>query len=94
MIEINLVFGTAIYGIVWFVTLFIVLPFGVVTQDESGAVVPGSTESAPAQPRILRKLLITTVLATVFFIGIYYVLTSGALSNVQLPFMPEAPAAS
>ena len=91
MIEISFIFGCAIYGIVWFITLFMVLPFGVVTQQESGDVVRGSTESAPSQPRILRKLLITTLLSAVIYIGVYYLLTTGVLANLDLPFLPQLP---
>ena len=47
MIDIGFTFGIAIYGMIWFVTLFTVLPFGVVTQDEAGDVEPGT----PPQPR-------------------------------------------
>jgi predicted secreted protein len=89
MIEISLVFGLAIYGIVWFLTLFIVLPFGVVSQGEAGDIVPGSTESAPAQPRIVKKLVGTTVLSIILYAILYLVLTTGMLANIDLPFFPE-----
>jgi len=89
MIEIGFVFGFAIYGIVWFLTLFMVLPFGVVSQSEAGEVVPGSEGGAPSQPRIGRKLLITTLISGVLYAGIYYLLTSGALANADIPFLPD-----
>lgn len=89
MIEIGFVFGFAIYGIVWFLTLFMVLPFGVVSQSEAGEVVPGSEGGAPSQPRIGRKLFITTLISGVLYAGIYYLLTSGALANADIPFLPD-----
>jgi predicted secreted protein len=89
MIEIGFIFGFAIYGIVWFLTLFMVLPFGVVSQSEAGEVVPGSEGGAPSQPRIGRKLLITTLISGVLYAGIYYLLTSGALANADIPFLPD-----
>jgi predicted secreted protein len=89
MIEIGFVFGFAIYGIVWFLTLFMVLPFGVVSQSEAGEVVPGSEGGAPSQPRIGRKLLITTLISGVLYAGIYYLLTIGALANADIPFLPD-----
>ena len=67
MIEIGFLFGCAIYGIIWFLTLFMVLPFGVVSQHEDGRVVPGSEAGAPARPMIYRKLAITTLLSAVFY---------------------------
>ena len=88
MIEISFVFGCAISGIVWFLTLFMVLPFGVVSQDEAGDIVPGSTTSAPVQPRIGKKLLWTTLIALILYAALYYVLTSDLLVDLQLPFLP------
>ena len=66
MIEIGFIFGLAIYGIIWFLTLFMVLPWGVVSQAEYGEVQPGSSESAPARPLIWQKLAITTGLSGSF----------------------------
>ena len=82
MIDIGFTFGVAIYGMIWFVTLFTVLPFGVVTQDEAGDVEPGSPGSAPANIRIGRKLLITTLVSTVLFIIVYWLLTSDILDGI------------
>ncbi len=60
-------FGLAIYFIMWWLTLFMVLPFGLRTQHEQGEVVPGTPESAPSTPRLLRVFLINTVVASVCF---------------------------
>jgi predicted secreted protein len=53
----------AIYLIVWFVCLFIVLPFGVHNQVDAGEVVRGTEPGAPVSPRLLRRLLVTSLLA-------------------------------
>ena len=90
--QISFIFGLAIYGIIWFLTLFMVLPWGVVSQQEHGEVQPGSSESAPARPRIWLKLMITTGLSIVFFLLVYWMLTTGALANINVPFFPEIPA--
>jgi predicted secreted protein len=92
MIKIGFIFGLAIYGIIWFLTLFMVLPWGVVSQAEHGEVQPGSSESAPARPLIVLKLGITTLISLVFFLIVYWLLTSGALANINLPFFPDIPA--
>ena len=47
--------------------LFAVLPWGVRSQEESGAVVPGSDAGAPATPRLLFKIAMTTVIAAAVF---------------------------
>ena len=57
----------AIYFIVWWVVLFAVLPFGVRSQHESGAVEPGTDPGAPIVPAIWRKLVWTTVASTIIF---------------------------
>jgi len=74
--------GTALatYFLIWWVTLFAVLPWGVRNQEESGEVVFGTDPGAPAVPRLWRKLLWTTLLSGVVY-GILAVLyRSGVLS--------------
>ena len=64
----------AVYFIVWWLTLFAVLPFGLKTQAEANEVVPGSVESAPARFRGGRIVLITTLVSAVIY-GVWYVLS-------------------
>jgi predicted secreted protein len=59
--------GAAIYFIIWWVTLFAVLPWGVRSQAETGEVVPGSDPGAPSIPHLRAKLAWTTIVATVVF---------------------------
>jgi predicted secreted protein len=66
----------AIYFIVWWLVLFAVLPWGIRSQAESGDVVPGSDPGAPAVPRLARKLLWTTVVATLIFAGAAWIYAS------------------
>jgi len=76
--------GLVVYVIIWWLLLFMVLPWGVrrVDPDE---LLPGEDPGSPAQARMLLKLGVTTVLATVLF-GIYYwVAQSGLIS-----FRPNA----
>ena len=42
----------AIYFIIWWVVLFAVLPWGVRSQQEHGAIVPGSDPGAPVMPAL------------------------------------------
>jgi predicted secreted protein len=62
----------AIYFLIWWVTLFAVLPFGVRRQDEDGDIAPGTDPGAPAVPRLGLKLLWTTLVASAIF-GLCYV---------------------
>jgi predicted secreted protein len=67
----SLSFAIAIYLIIWWTVLFAVLPIGVRTQGEDGAVVPGTPESAPSAPRLLRVVLTTTVVSALLFAGLW-----------------------
>ena len=57
----------AIYFLIWWLTLFAVLPWGVRNQEESGDIVPGTDPGAPAVHTVWRKLLWTTIVASVVF---------------------------
>ena len=66
--------GLAIYFIVWWTVLFAVLPIGLRTQEEEGHVVPGTPESAPARPRFLLIVVLTSLVSAVVFALIYAVM--------------------
>jgi predicted secreted protein len=57
----------AIYFIIWWMVLFAVLPWGIRSQVETGEVVPGSDPGAPSLPRLLSKVIWTTVVSAVIF---------------------------
>ncbi len=62
----------AIYFILWFFSLFLVLPFGVRTSDEAGTKkVAGQAESAPHEFRALRTFTRTSIVAAVLFALFY-----------------------
>ncbi len=60
-------FGSAIalYFVIWWITLFMVLPFGVRSQQEVGEVTAGSDPGAPASVRFARIVAINSALALV-----------------------------
>jgi predicted secreted protein len=68
---VRLSFAIAIYVVIWWTVLFAILPIGVRTQGEDGTVVPGTPESAPTHPRLLRVVLLTTVVSTLVFAGLW-----------------------
>lgn len=53
-----------LYAVCWFMTLFVILPLRLTTQNDIGDIVPGTAPSAPTDPRLKRKLLWTTIIAT------------------------------
>lgn len=67
--------AVAIYFLIWWISLFVVLPWGVKSQQESGEYAQGTDPGAPAIARIAMKLLWTTVVASVIFAACYVVYT-------------------
>ncbi|WP_313618494.1 DUF1467 family protein [Agrobacterium sp.] len=53
----------AIYFVIWWTTLFVVLPIGLRTQAEEGEVLPGTVASAPARFRGLKVIALNTVVS-------------------------------
>lgn len=64
----------AVYFILWWLTLFVVLPFGQRTQGEANEVVSGTVESAPARFRGGRLVLRTTIVSGIIY-ALWYVLS-------------------
>nr|WP_137678327.1 DUF1467 family protein [Parerythrobacter lutipelagi] len=63
----------AIYALVWVITAFVSLPFGIKTHEEAGVPkVPGQADSAPANFRPGRLAVRTSVIAA--FLTAAYVL--------------------
>ena len=61
----------AIYFVIWWVTLFLTLPFGVRSQHEDGVGAPGTDPGAPILTRMGRKLIWTTIISAIIYgIGI------------------------
>ena len=63
----------AIYFILWWLALFLVLPWGIRSQHEGGDITPGTEPGAPVLPSIAKKLVWTTIVATVLFAAFYIV---------------------
>ena len=59
--------GLAIYFVLWWIVLFVTLPFGVRSQHEDGDGAPGTDPGAPILARMGRKLLMTTLISGVIF---------------------------
>ncbi len=64
--------GLAIYFTIWWVALFVVLPFGVRSQHEEPNYAPGTDPGAPVAPMLLKKAIWTTVLTTIIFAGVWW----------------------
>jgi predicted secreted protein len=88
----NFVSALAIYFIIWWLVLFLVLPFGIRNAHEAGeAVEEGHEPGAPVNLRLVRKVVITTILASLIFAAFYLAQTRGFLSLDSLPFYNSLP---
>jgi len=56
------------------------------TQEEEGHVVPGTVESAPAKPRLLRIFVINTAVATVVFALVYAAISYRIVTPESFPW--------
>lgn len=75
-----------VYFFIWWITLFAVLPFGIRTQQETGEVVPGTPESAPVKPRLLRVFVINTIVATIVFAIVYSAIVYRWIDIEKVPY--------
>lgn len=70
--------GAVLYALIWWTVLFAVLPFG--TRPVSEADEHTGWRGAPSQPHMLRKVLVTTLIAGVIWLGCYALISSEWLS--------------
>ena len=73
-----------LYSITCFMTLFCVLPYRTVSQDEANEIVPGTPPGAPAGEVMKRKAWITTLIATPLWVVIAGVILSGWITMEDL----------
>ncbi len=83
----SIVFGLAVYFMMWWIILFAILPFGMKrTQEEAGDVVPGSEPSAPARPDFGKVIVLTTLVTTLLF-GVFLALRLAGFGLDEIPFL-------
>jgi predicted secreted protein len=69
--------GIVVYVLVWWITLFAVLPLWVMPAEPDD---PGYAAGAPQRPRLLLKMAITTIVAALIWLAIYMLVRSPWLS--------------
>lgn len=60
--------GIMVYLVIWWTILFAVLPLGVRRVENPGR---GQERGAPERPQLLRKAIITSIVAAVLWIAFY-----------------------
>ena len=61
--------GVMVYIVIWWTVLFAVLPLGVRRVENPGL---GQEKGAPERPQLLRKAVITSLVAGVLWLGFYF----------------------
>ena len=59
--------GLAIYFVIWWISLFLTLPFGVRSQHEDGGGAPGTDPGAPVLTGMKRKLVWPTIISAFIY---------------------------
>ncbi len=77
----NPVTAVVVFIIIWWLTLFIVLPWGVRRTENPEE---GHDHGAPARPMLVRKLLITTAITIILFAAVYGVIEMSGISLREL----------
>ena len=80
--------GIAIYFLIWWLTLFAVLPFGIKSQHET-EIEPGTDPGAPVLPRILSKLIWTTLVSAAIFAVITVIYVYRLIGLDDIPGLPR-----
>ena len=70
--------GLVLYVLIWWTVLFAVLPIG--TRPVEEADQQTGWRGAPEQPRLLMKVIITTLVAAVVWFGSWLLITSDYVS--------------
>ena len=80
----NLTGGIVLYAVLWFLALFLLLPFGFRSQADDGYVVPGTHEGAPAHPLLKRKMIWATLLAAVIWAFCAWIILGGVITREDI----------
>lgn len=69
--------GVVVFLMIWWVTLFTVLPWG---NRPSEQKIAGQVASAPDKPRLLKKFLITTAISILLWLLVYGLIEANVLN--------------
>ena len=67
-----------LFAVIWFLTLFIVLPLRLQTQGDVGKIEPGTHAGSPENPQMKKRFMVTTVVALVIWAVVAGTIISGS----------------
>ncbi|MEM0922818.1 MAG: DUF1467 family protein [Pseudomonadota bacterium] len=83
----SLVSGLVLFAVIWSVVFFMVLPLWQKSQAEDGNVVPGTPASAPVDPKLKMKAVLTTCVSAVVFALVFWVIEYQVIDLADLSWM-------
>ena len=86
----SLALSIAVYFIIWWIALFVVLPFGYRSQEEAGEVVLGTPEGAPHRFSLGRVLAINTLVSSLIFAAVWLAIWSDVIPSTLFDFAAPA----
>ena len=70
-----------VYICIWWIVFFSILPVGIRSENRKfKESLKGNDPGAPKNPRILTKFILTTLISSILFIGIYYMVVNNYLN--------------
>ena len=73
-----------VYVLIWWIIFFSVLPVGIQSNEEKfKEKIEGIDPGAPINPKIGKKFLITTLITSIIFIVIYYLVEFNLLNLIE-----------
>lgn len=73
-----------LFATIWFLVLFLLLPWGHRSQDEAGEIVPGTPAGAPDSPMLRKKAIWATVIAALLLAAIWWFIEQGFVTRADM----------
>ena len=74
-----------VYVMIWWIIFFSILPVGIQSKKETfKEKIEGIDPGAPKNPKIAKKFLITTIITSIIFVVIYYLVKIDLLNLREL----------
>jgi len=79
----TLIEALVVYVIIWWLVLFMVLPWGINRVDPD-SLLPGQDPGSPAKGRMILKLFVTSGISAIL-LGIYYLVVLSGVVTFRMP---------
>jgi predicted secreted protein len=76
-----------LFCVIWAILFYMINPLWQTSQSEHGEVVPGTPASAPVDPMLRKKAIVTTVIASVLFVLAYATVELGWITLDDISFI-------